>query len=126
MTPSNDAATRVLVVYEDSYRSYGETMAGTIRGLKPPNTEVSLIQARELASEVVRFDPHLVVCNRPNAVDPGGRAAWVRLSDDPEEPSEFCLAGRRWVAHNPGLGEVLAILDGTEELIRGGGSPGGC
>ena len=125
MTTSNDAATRVLVVYEDSYRSYGETMAGTIRGRKP-DAEVSLVQARELASEVVRFDPHLVVCNRPNAVDPGGRAAWVQLSDDPDEPSEFCLAGRRWGAQNPGLGEVLEIIDGTEGLLREGGSPGGC
>jgi hypothetical protein len=125
MTPSNDATTRVLVVYEDSYRSYGETMAGTIRGLKP-GAEVSLVQARELASEVVRFDPHLVVCNRPNAVDPGGMAAWVQLSDDPDDPSEFCLAGQRWWAQNPGLEEVLAILDGTEELLREGGSPGGC
>ena len=125
MNPSDNAATRVLVVYEDSYRSYGETMAGTIRGLKP-GAEVSFVQVRDLASEVARFDPHLVVCNRPNAVDPGGRTAWVQLSDDPEEPSEFCLAGRRWGAQNPGLGEVLAILDGTEELLREGGSPGGC
>ena len=125
MPTSNDAATRVLVVYEDSYRSYGETMAGTIRGRKP-DAEVSLIQARELASEVARFDPHLVVCNRPNAVDPGGRAAWVQLSDDPDEPSEYCLAGRRWWAQNPGLGEVLEIIDGTEGLLQEGGSPGGC
>ena len=127
MNPSGggELTMRVLVVYEDSYRSYGETMSGTIRGLKP-GAEVSLVQARELASEVVRFDPHLVVCNRPNAVDPGGRVAWVRLSDEPEEPSEFCLAGRRWGAQNPGLEEVLAILDGTEGLLREGGSPGGC
>ena len=125
MNPGDDATMRVLVVYEDSYRSYGETMAGTVRGLKP-GAEVSLVQARELASEVARFDPHLVVCNRPNAVDPGGRVAWVRLSDDPDEPSEFCLAGRRWGARNPGLEEVLEILDGTEGLLREGGSLAGC
>ena len=124
MNPSDGATVRVLVVYEDSYRSYGETMAGTVRGLKP-GAEVSLIQARELGTEVVRFDPHLVVCNRPNTVDPGGRAAWVRLSDDPDEPSEFCLGGRRWGAQNPGLEEV-AILDRAEGLLRDGGVPGGC
>ncbi len=112
MNPSDEATVRVLVVYEDSYRSYGETMAEAVRSLKP-GAEVSPVQARELASEVDRFDPHLVVCNRPNAVDPGGRVAWVQLSDDPDEPSEFCLAGRRWGARNPGLGEVLALLDRT-------------
>ena len=125
MNPSDGATVRVLVVYEDSYRSYGETMAGTIRGRKP-DAEISLVQARELAYEVARFAPHLVVCNRPNAVDPGGRAAWVQLSDDPDEPSEFCLAGRRWGAQNPGLEEVLEIIDGTEGLLQEGGSPGGC
>lgn len=125
MDPSDDATMRVLVVYEDSHRSYGETMAGVVRAHNP-GAEVSLIQVRGLAHEVVRFDPHLVVCNRPNAVDPGGRAAWVRLSDEPDEPSEFCLAGRRWGAQNPGLEEVLEILDGTEGLLREGGELGGC
>jgi hypothetical protein len=125
MNPSDEATVRVLVVYEDSYRSYGETMAEAVRSLKP-GAEVSPVQARELASEVDRFDPHLVVCNRPNAVDPGGRVAWVQLSDDPDEPSEFCLGGRRWGALNPGLGEVLEILGGTEGLLREGGELGGC
>ena len=125
MTHSDGTTMRVLVVYENSYRSYGETLAGTVRGLKP-GAEVSLIQAWELGAEIGRFDPHLVICNRPNSVDPGGRVAWVRLSDDPDEPSEFCLAGRRWGAQNPGLEEVLAILDSMEGLLRDGGDLGGC
>ena len=34
-----------------------------------------------------RLDPHLV-SSRPNTFEKGGRAAWVLLSDDPEDPSE--------------------------------------
>ncbi len=96
----DDVTMRVLVVYEDSHRSYGQTMVGAIRGLRP-RTEAALAQVRELEAEVGRRDPHLVICNRPNGIDLGGRAAWVRLSDDPDEPSEFCLAGRCWGRRTP-------------------------
>lgn len=126
MNSSDDDVTmRVLVVYEDSYRSYGQTMVGAIRGLRP-QVEAALVQVRELEAEVGRLDPHLVICNRPNTIDPGGRAAWVRLSDEPDEPSEFCLAGRRWGSENPDLEEVLAIIDEMEELLREGRDLRGC
>jgi hypothetical protein len=116
---------RVLIAYEDSHRSYGEALEGAVRGLRL-GAEVSLVQARELASEVDRFDPHLVISNRPNTVDPGGRAAWARLSDDPDEPSEFCLGGRRRRLENPGFEELLAIVDDAEGLVRSGQELGGC
>jgi hypothetical protein len=88
--------------------------------------EVSLVQAEELGDKIVRLDPHLVVCNRPNEVDPGGRAAWARLSDEPEGPSEFCVGGRRRELKTPGFGELLAIVDEAEERVRGGRDLGGC
>jgi hypothetical protein len=120
-----DDAMRILIAYEDSHRSYGQTLAGAIRGLRPV-VETAVVQVRELEAEVGRFDPHLVVCNRPNTFDLGGRLAWLRLSDEPEEPSEFCLAGRRWGAENPGLDEVLAFIEETEKLLRPGRTLGGC
>jgi hypothetical protein len=120
-----DDAMRILIAYEDSHRSYGQTLAGAIRGLRPV-VETAVVQVRELEAEVGRFDPHLVVCNRPNTFDLGGRSAWLRLSDEPEEPSEFCLAGRHWGAENPGLDEVLAFIEETEKLLRPGRTLGGC
>ena len=116
---------RVLVVYEDSHRAYGQALEGAIRGQRP-GAEVSLVQARQLAGEVERFDPHLVVSGLPNTVDPGGRAAWVTLSEDPDEPSEVCVAGRRRGARNPGMEELLAVIDETEGLVRTGGRLEGC
>lgn len=115
----------MLIAYEDSHRSYGQALEGAVRALKP-GAEVSVVQARELEAEIGRFDPHLVVCNRPNTVDSGGRAAWARLSDEPDEPSEFCVGGRRRGLENPGFEELLEIVDETEELVRGGQEPGGC
>jgi hypothetical protein len=117
---------RVLIVYEDSHRAYGEAMVGAVRASRPDLEGVSLAHLRELEAEVERFDPHLVMSSRPNTLDPGARAAWVLLSDDPEEPSEVCIDGRHRRLENPGLEEMLGIIDETEELVQTGRELRGC
>ena len=50
-----------------------------------------------------------------------------RASEDPDGPSEVCVAGRRRRgAQNPGMEELLAVIDETEGLVRTGGRLGGC
>jgi len=85
---------RILIAYENSHRSYGEALAGAVQGMRP-HAEISLVQARELGAELGRLDPHLVVSGKPNTVDPGGRAVWLTLSEEPDDPSEVCVGGRR-------------------------------
>jgi hypothetical protein len=116
---------RALIVYEDSHRSYGEAMVGAVRASRP-GLEVALAHLRDLEAELERFDPHLVVSSRPNTLDVGARAAWVLLSDDPEEPSEVCIDGRHRRLENPGLEEMLGIIDETEELVGTGRELRGC
>ena len=116
---------RALIVYEDSHRSYGEAMVGAVRASRP-GLEVALAHLRELEAELERFDPHLVVSSRPNTFELGGRATWVLLSDDPDEPSEVCIDGQHRRLENPGLEEVLGIIDETEELVRSGRELRGC
>ena len=106
---------RVLIAFEESHRSYGQTAAG-----------VSLARAEDLGEALGSFDPHMVVCNRPNGIDLGGRAAWARLSGDPDEPSEFCVGGRRRRLTNPDFRELLKAFDEAEELVREGSEPEGC
>jgi F420-dependent methylenetetrahydromethanopterin dehydrogenase len=117
---------RVLIVYEDSHRSYGEAMVGAIRASRPGLEAVSLAHLRELEAEVERFDPHLVVSSQPNTFDPGARAAWVLLSDDPYEPSEVCIDGRHRRLENPGLEQILEMIDETEALLGSGRELRGC
>src|SRR5215208_4778137 len=117
---------RVLIVYEDSHRSYGEAMVGAVRARRPGLEEVALAHLRELEAALERVDPHLVVCGRPNTFVPGGRAAWVLLSDDPDEPSEVCINGRHRRLENPGLEEMLGIIDETEQMVRTGRELRGC
>jgi hypothetical protein len=116
---------RVLIAYEDSQSVYAEAMRHAIRGLRP-GAEVASCGIAELGAGVEGIDPDLVVSSRPNAVDPGGRTAWYTLSPEPGEPSEVCVGGRRRGLKNPGMEELLAIVDEAQELVRSGHDLGGC
>src|SRR5215204_7813634 len=70
--------------------------------------------------------PHLVISSRPNTVDPGGRAAWYKLSPEPDEASEACLRGRRWRRPNPPLEALLSFIDEVEALVGSGRELEGC
>ena len=115
---------RVLIAYEDSQSVYADAMRHAIRGLRP-DAEVASCGVAELRAGVEGLDPDLVVSSRPNAVDPGGRTAWYRISPEPGEPSEVCVGGRRREVVNPGMEELLAIIDETEESVRAGRGLGG-
>lgn len=75
---------------------------------------------------MARFDPRLVVSDRPNAADPGGRAAWYELAPEPGNPSELCLGGEREASENPGLEDLLGAADETRRLLGAGRRPRGC
>jgi len=75
---------------------------------------------------VERLGPHLVVSSQSNSVDPGSRVAWYKLSHEPKEESYICLEGEYWVSENPGLEELLRIIEETEELLLSGRPLRGC
>jgi len=116
---------RVLIAYEDSQSVYADAMRHAIRGLRP-GAEVATCGVAELGAGVGGLDPDLVVSSRPNAVDPGGRTAWYRISPEPGEPSEVCVGGRRREVVNPGMEVLLSVLDETDESVRAGRGAGGC
>src|SRR5919112_4676298 len=104
---------RILISYEDSYHVYSDALERAIRGLRP-EVEVAACNLAEIAEQLESFDPHLVVSSSPNTVDPGGRAAWYRLSPEPGEPSEACLSERRSHRPNPSFEELLSFIDEVE------------
>jgi hypothetical protein len=116
---------RILIAFEENYRVYRDTIRTAIKQYRP-YLEVEVVALGSLKVEIRRLDPHLVISSRPNTVNLGGRAAWLTLSPLPDEPSEFCLNGRRSVFENPSLKELLAVIDETEELLRTGRYLGGC
>lgn len=116
---------RILVSYSVRYRVYGQVLAFALREFRP-SARVETVDIEALAGAIDRFDPHLVVSERPNFADPGGRAAWYELAPEPSDPSEICLDGEREASENPGLGELLAAVDETGRLLRAGRRPRGC
>jgi hypothetical protein len=108
---------RILICYEESYRTYGAALERAIGGLRP-EADVASCRLAEMGEQVESFNPHLVVSSGPNTVDPGGRAAWYRLSPEPGEPSEACLGGQRWRRVNPPLDELLSFIDEVEALVQ--------
>jgi hypothetical protein len=116
---------RILISYEDSHRVYSDALERALRGLRP-GAEVASCSLGSLGRRIESFDPDLVVSSRPNNVDPGGRAAWYKLSNEPDEPSEACLGGRSWQRPNPTLEDLLSFIEEVETLVLRERDPNGC
>jgi hypothetical protein len=110
---------RVLISYEESYRTYGGMLERAIGALRP-EADVASCRLAEIGEQLESFDAHLVVSSGKNTVDLGGRAPWYRLSPEPDEPSEACLGGRRWQRLDPTLDELLSFIDEAEALVGSG------
>ncbi len=108
---------RILVSFEPGYLAYQGAIAASIRILRP-HAEVQTTTPDALGEEVERFDPELVICSRPNTVDPGGRIAWVELSLESTRPSKICVGGRHSEPTNPTLEVLLEVIDEVEKLTQ--------
>lgn len=117
---------RLLIAYEDDHRVYSGVMERVLRESRPHLLEVEAVRMRELQAAIERINPHMVLCEQLNPAPPGGRGAWIKISYEPGEPSEVCLDGQRWELDNPGLDQLLAIIDEAEELVRRGQILQGC
>ena len=109
-------AARILVAFEDEYLAYREVIAAAIRVLRP-SAQVESANLDALAQEIERLDPHVVICSRPNTVDPGRRTAWVVLPTDPTRPASICIGGRYSERVNPTVEVLLGIVDEVEERL---------
>ncbi len=121
---------RVSVVFEDARSVYAKVIARAIRQLRPA-LEVRSAALGELEGELVGFDPHVVVCSRPNGEHPGARGAWVHIPTDDAASEEerlagVCVDGESWRTDGPPLSELLEVIDRTEERLREGSLTEAC
>ena len=111
---------RVLVAYEESYRSYQDAIVRAIKDHRP-HFVVRESTTQELQATLERFEPDAVVSSRPSAEYPsGGKGAWVELPTEPSQSGDICIGGDHEGAVNLGLRKVLSVLDETEERLRRG------
>ena len=108
---------RVLVAFEDDYRSYREVIAAGICVLRP-RTEVETAPMEELEEQIERFDPQLVICSRPNTLPSRRCAGWVELPLDPTRPTKICVAGRYSKRSNPAIDVLIAVIDEVEQFLE--------
>ena len=111
---------RVLVAYEEAYRSYRDAL---VRAIKDHRPHFVVLEAtlRELKLALERLEPHAVVCSRPSTEYPrGAKGAWVELPIEPTRSGDICIGGDHEGAVNLELEQVLSALDETEERLRKG------
>ncbi len=108
---------QVLVAFEDDYRAYREVIAVGIRVLRP-RAEVRITNSDALQEEVKRYEPHVVICDRPEVANPNNVIARINLSLDSLRPSRIRVGDPQWESTNPALDVLLGVLDEAEELIQ--------
>ena len=100
---------RVLVAIEP--RSYGQVIGNAIQKLRP-RLEVVVVEPEDLVAEAERLRPELLFSHLRGSEMPFGEAqAWVELSVEPDRPSAARVDGRVEELVNPGLGDLLSIVD---------------
>jgi hypothetical protein len=105
---------RVLVAYEDEYRTYRETIGAAIRTLRP-HTEV----VNAALAELEMMAPHadLVICSRSYVQHTEGTLAWIELPNEPERPARISIQGRCSEVTNLTLEGLLAVVATVEDLL---------
>ncbi len=106
---------RVLVANEP--RSYREALAITLQALRP-QIAVMAGDPTDLDRDVVRFEPHLVVCSRLTETVQTHCLAWVLFYPSGTHLIEVRVAGLQLTDTDLELSELLAIIDHTERLAQ--------
>jgi hypothetical protein len=107
---------RVLIAFEDDYRIYRETIAASIKAVRP-RVEVLSTEVNELEREARRFEPHLIISSLPRVDNPISALAWIQLSADPQRRSRIWIEEWHQEALNPGIGDIVSAVDEVGELV---------
>jgi hypothetical protein len=115
---------RILVAFEECYRIYQDVTADVIRTLRP-HAEVLATELDALEAEAARTRPGLVICSRPkkNVMDGDGVPAWLKLPTGRDGSAELSLDGEYSEVENPGLVELLWVIDEAERLLQAKACP---
>ena len=108
---------RILLAFEEDYRSYREVIAAAIRVLRP-HVEVSTTDPERLEREVARLRPQLIVSCQPKATFRPPTMAWIKVAlDKPMQPSEVWFGQDRWETVDPVMKTITQIVDSIEQKL---------
>ena len=107
---------RLRLVVANDLCSYRETLATAIQHLRP-NVEVIVVDPADLADQVERWRPHMVISSVPVARAGGWPLYWVALYPAGKTQVVVAIAGQQTWARDIDLAELLAVVDCTAALV---------
>ena len=106
---------RVLVANEP--RSYRGVLATALETLRP-HVAVITSEPTDLDREIVRFEPHLVICSRLTETVQTHCLAWIIFYPNDKRLVEVIVAGLHLPEADLELNQLLAIVDHIERLAQ--------
>lgn len=99
----------VLVAIEP--RSYAGTIGTVIAELRT-HLDVGIVEPRDLAEEVARLSPRLVICSRPDPFHSGDTVCWVQFTPyEAEARVKIRMDERSWILEDADLSTLLSLVD---------------
>ncbi|MDP9350257.1 MAG: hypothetical protein M3P51_01760 [Chloroflexota bacterium] len=105
---------RVLVANEP--RSYREAVASVLQEIRP-SMHVACAEPDSLDTDVLRLEPHLVVCSHLSSIVETWPVSWILLYPDSYGHAVGCVAGERTEYPNIEFHSLVAIVDQTAKLV---------
>jgi hypothetical protein len=112
---SGDDRTKILVAVEP--RTYRMAIGGAIQTLRP-HLEVTVVEPEELRAEVARLGPALVISSQPKPATSDGGPAWMEYHPYYRASARVCIGHRCVRINEPGLGDLLSVVDEAERFGR--------
>src|SRR3712207_6104505 len=106
---------RILVA--NAPRAYREVIAAALQALRP-GVGISTSEPDDLDGEVVRFQPHLVVCSRLTELIQRGVCTWVVLYPNGAGHALLSLGGQQSTVDDMDFDDLLAVVDRAAELAQ--------
>ncbi len=105
---------RVLVANEP--RSYREVIASVLQEIRP-DLELSCAKPESLDAEVLRLEPHLVVCSQLTSIVETQPLGWILLYPEGYARAVVSIAGERTEYPNIEFHSLVAVVDQTARLV---------
>ena len=110
---------KIIIGFDDEYHAYRETLAATIRILRP-EAEVMTVEQEKIGGVVKRFGPDIVIGGQFKDGDLDDVRAWIELALDPTQPTKVRVDGQYSEVVNPTLDKLLVIIEEVAQLKRMG------
>jgi hypothetical protein len=109
--------TKVLVAMEP--RAYRTTFGSAIQALRP-HVEVTVLEPEELEAQIAFLEPDLVISDLPKPVASDARTGWMEYCPNDETPARVCVGGRCERIEDPGLDDLLSVVDQADRSAGSG------